>query len=80
MRIGLIAVSGVRAVDEELTRLGLTLPGFIERGKVIASLPSLGRLTLAGMTPSRHEHGGRTRPSSSPRPTTGATSSSPQLC
>jgi len=38
-------------VDKELTRLGLTLPGFIERNKIIASLPSLGLLTLAGMTP-----------------------------
>ena len=34
--------------------MGLTLPGFVERSKVIASLPSLGLLTLAGMTPSRH--------------------------
>jgi radical SAM superfamily enzyme YgiQ (UPF0313 family) len=29
----------------------MTLPGFIERGKVIASLPSLGLLTIAGATP-----------------------------
>lgn len=55
MRIGLIAISGVRACDERLLRLGLTLPGFVERGKAIASLPSLGLLTLAGMTPGRHE-------------------------
>ncbi|MHC5005974.1 MAG: B12-binding domain-containing radical SAM protein, partial [Planctomycetota bacterium] len=54
MRVGLIALSGVRACDEELMRLGMTLPGFVERSKVIASLPSLGLLTLAGMTP--HEH------------------------
>ncbi len=51
MRLGLIAMSGVRAHNEELTRLGLTLPGFVERNKTIASLPSLGLLTLAGMTP-----------------------------
>jgi radical SAM superfamily enzyme YgiQ (UPF0313 family) len=50
MRLGLIAVSGVRAYNPELTRLGLTLPGFVERNHVIASLPSLGLLTLAGMT------------------------------
>jgi radical SAM superfamily enzyme YgiQ (UPF0313 family) len=31
--------------------MGLTLPGFVERSQVIASLPSLGLLTLAGMTP-----------------------------
>jgi radical SAM superfamily enzyme YgiQ (UPF0313 family) len=55
MKIGLIAMSGVRACDEELLRLGLTLPGFVERSKTIASLPSLGLLTLAGMTPGRHE-------------------------
>ncbi len=49
--IGFIAMSGVRAHNEELTKLGLTLPGFVERNKTIASLPSLGLLTLAGMTP-----------------------------
>lgn len=47
----LIAMSGVRIVNPELRALGLTLPGFIERGKVIASIPSLGLLTIAGATP-----------------------------
>lgn len=51
VKLGLIAMSGVRAHNPELTALGLTLPGFVERSKVIASLPSLGLLTLAGMTP-----------------------------
>jgi radical SAM superfamily enzyme YgiQ (UPF0313 family) len=51
MRIGLIAMSGVRAANPELTRIGLTLPGFLERSQVIASLPSLSLLTLAGLTP-----------------------------
>jgi radical SAM superfamily enzyme YgiQ (UPF0313 family) len=51
MKLGLVAMSGVRTHNEELTRLGLTLPGFVERNKTIASLPSLGLLTLAGMTP-----------------------------
>ncbi|MCG3179985.1 MAG: Hopanoid C-2 methylase [Phycisphaerae bacterium] len=55
MRIGLIAMSGIRACDAELLRVGLTLPGFVERSKAIASLPSLGLLTLAGMTPPQHE-------------------------
>jgi radical SAM superfamily enzyme YgiQ (UPF0313 family) len=55
MRVGLIAMSGMRAVDPELVRLGMTLPGFVERGRTIASLPSLGLLTLAGMTPPRHQ-------------------------
>src|SRR5205823_14755369 len=54
LNIGLIAMSGIRACDQELLRLGLTLPGFVERSKTIASLPSLGLLTLAGMTPPRH--------------------------
>jgi radical SAM superfamily enzyme YgiQ (UPF0313 family) len=54
-RIGLIAVSGVRIYNERLTRLGVTLPGFVERAKVIASMPSLGLLTLAGATPPDYE-------------------------
>ena len=51
MNIGLFPMSGIRVCDAELLRLGLTLPGFVERSKTIASLPSLGLLTLAGMTP-----------------------------
>lgn len=51
MKIGLVAMSGVRVRDEELLNVGLTLPGFVERAKVIASLPSLGLLTLAAMVP-----------------------------
>lgn len=47
----LVAMSGVRIADPELRALGMTLPGFVERGKVIASLPSLGLLTLAARTP-----------------------------
>ena len=54
MRIGFIAMSGVRVQDPELRRWGMTLPGFVERGRVIASMPSLGLVTLAGMTPQRH--------------------------
>ena len=55
MRIALVAMSGIRVVDTDLVALGLTLPGFVERAKTIASLPSLGLLTLAGMTPPEHE-------------------------
>lgn len=51
----MIAMSGIRVCDTELLSLGLTLPGFVERSKTIASLPSLGLLTLAGMTPPHHE-------------------------
>src|SRR6058998_2090563 len=53
LKLGLIAMSGVRCRNEELLQLGLTLPGFVERSKVIASLPSLSLLTLAGMTPAK---------------------------
>jgi radical SAM superfamily enzyme YgiQ (UPF0313 family) len=51
MRIGFIAMSGVRAYNPQLTELGLTLPGFVERNEIIASLPSLGLITLAALTP-----------------------------
>ena len=51
MRIGLIAMSGVRVRTPELARLGVTLPQFVSRGQVIASLPSLGLLTVAALTP-----------------------------
>ncbi len=52
MKLGFMAMSGVRAQNAHLMALGLTLPGFVERSKVVASLPSLGLLTLAGLTPS----------------------------
>ena len=55
MRIALIAMSGIRVVDTELLEMGLTLPGFVERSKTIASLPSLGLLTLAALTPEGHD-------------------------
>ncbi len=53
--IGLIAMSGVRAESAELLAAGLTMPGVVERSKVVASLPSLSLLTLAGMTPNEIE-------------------------
>jgi len=55
MKLGFIAMSGLRVENKELTKLGLTLPGFIERKNVIASLPSLGLLTLAALTPDEFE-------------------------
>ena len=55
MNVGLLAISGIRVVDQELLRLGLTLPGFVERSETIASLPSLGLLTLAALTPPEFE-------------------------
>jgi radical SAM superfamily enzyme YgiQ (UPF0313 family) len=51
MKLGLIAMSGVRVENAELNRVGVNLPGFVERSKVIASLPSLSLLTLAALTP-----------------------------
>ena len=51
MKLGLIAMSGVRAHNPELTALGLTLPGFVDRNRIVASLPSLSLLTLAALTP-----------------------------
>jgi radical SAM superfamily enzyme YgiQ (UPF0313 family) len=55
MHIAFIAMSGVRAASEELNAAGLTMPGFLERSKAIASLPSLSLLTLAALTPDRFE-------------------------
>ncbi|MCB9676189.1 MAG: B12-binding domain-containing radical SAM protein [Alphaproteobacteria bacterium] len=51
MRIGMIAMSGVRVVNKDLAAAGLTLPQFVNRGEVVASLPSLALTTLAGVTP-----------------------------
>src|SRR5688572_11822597 len=58
-RLLFVSLSGVRIVDDELRALGLSLPGFIERGKTIAALPSLGLLTLAAHTPERWQIGYR---------------------
>lgn len=55
MKIGLIALSGVRVRTDQLRVLGVTLPGFVRRGEVIASLPSLGLLTVAALTPGSHD-------------------------
>jgi radical SAM superfamily enzyme YgiQ (UPF0313 family) len=55
MKIGLLAMSGIRAHDPELLALGLTLPGFVARSRQIAALPSLGLLQLAAGTPPGHE-------------------------
>jgi radical SAM superfamily enzyme YgiQ (UPF0313 family) len=55
MKIGFLAMSGIRAHDPKLLAMGLTLPGFVERSKTIASLPSLGLLYLAAVTPAGHE-------------------------
>lgn len=51
MKIGLIAMSGIRAEDPELMELGMRLPGFFERAQALFAMPSLSLLTLAGLTP-----------------------------
>ncbi len=51
MQMGLLAMSGVRVIDPELAWLGVTLPQFVSRGHVVASLPSLSLLTIASLTP-----------------------------
>jgi len=51
MKIGLLALSGIQVRTERIAKLGVTLPGFINRGKVIASLPSLALLIIAALTP-----------------------------
>jgi len=52
MKVAFVSMSGVRVRTEELARLGVSLPGFVDRGQVIASLPSLAGITLAALTPS----------------------------
>jgi radical SAM superfamily enzyme YgiQ (UPF0313 family) len=51
MRVGLIAMSGVRVVNPKLVEMGVTLPQFVSRGQVIAQLPSLALLLLAAASP-----------------------------
>jgi radical SAM superfamily enzyme YgiQ (UPF0313 family) len=51
MKIGLIAIAGVKMQTRKFIDLGVTLPQFVNRGQVIAQLPSLALLTLAGATP-----------------------------
>lgn len=51
MNIGYIAMSGLRLVDQELLDLGLSFPAVARRAREIEALPSLGLLTLAGMSP-----------------------------
>ncbi|TWU30566.1 B12-binding domain-containing radical SAM protein [Novipirellula artificiosorum] len=55
MKIGLLALSGLRVHDPKLLKLGMTLPGIVERGRVLSSLPSLGLLYLAACTPAEHQ-------------------------
>ena len=51
MKIGLIAIAGVKMQTRKFIEMGVTLPQFMNRGRVVAQLPSLALLTLAGITP-----------------------------
>jgi radical SAM superfamily enzyme YgiQ (UPF0313 family) len=51
LKIGLIAIAGVKIQTRRFIELGVTLPQFVNRGRVIAQLPSLALLTVAGATP-----------------------------
>src|SRR5262245_64444488 len=51
MKIGLIAIAGVKMQTRKFIEMGMTLPQFVNRGQVIAQLPSLALLTLAAETP-----------------------------
>ena len=55
MKVGLMALSGVRVRNEKLVKLGVTLPQFVSRGNVIAQLPSLSLLIIASVTPDNVE-------------------------
>lgn len=50
-----VPMSGFRVREAEMGALGMALPGLRERAAAIAALPSLGVLTLAGMTPPHWE-------------------------
>lgn len=51
MKLGFIALSGLRLCDAPLLALGMSFPDVQRRATEIQALPSLGLLTLAGMTP-----------------------------
>lgn len=51
MRIGFLAITGLRVANGELLDFAMQFQALSLRANQIASLPSLGLLTLAGMTP-----------------------------
>lgn len=55
MKIGLLALSGLRAHDRGLLELGMSLPAVVERSQVVSAMPSLGLLYLAAVTPPEHQ-------------------------
>lgn len=55
MKIGFLATGGLRVCDPKLIQLGMTMPSVVQRARTIASLPSLGLLYLAAVTPPGHQ-------------------------
>lgn len=49
--VAFVPLVGARVHEERVLALGMSLPGFRQRGRAIGGLPALGLLTLAGMTP-----------------------------
>lgn len=46
-----LPLTGFRVKEDEMLRLGMSLPGFRQRSQAVAELPALGLLTLAGTMP-----------------------------
>lgn len=55
LHVAMISMSGFRVREQEMLALGMTLPRLRQRAATVGALPSLGLLTLAGMTPARWE-------------------------
>ena len=51
LHVAFIPFTGLRVKEQALLALGMSLPGFSQRGSALAELPALGLLTLAGLTP-----------------------------
>ncbi len=49
--VAFVAFTGFRIREDAMRELGMSLPGLKARARAIATLPALGLLTLAGLTP-----------------------------
>ncbi|MBX3410251.1 MAG: cobalamin-dependent protein [Phycisphaeraceae bacterium] len=54
-RLALVAMAGFRIREPEMLALGMRLPSLAQRAAAVGALPSLGLLTLAGLTPAHWE-------------------------
>ena len=70
MKIGLIAIAGVKLQTSRFIDLGITLPQFMNRCRVLAPFPRLALPALAGAPPASVAVGslpaGRVRPFAAP--------------